>query len=455
MPGDEAARRAIKENLRTGGVGDRLVAGSWWSRDGSVVTTGARYVWEDLRIAWRQERRGASKEAEDGKPEPDPVSQVDVRNLAAAKYQVRLRRHRLEQQSGAARRSGAEKLVRLFERILAEHPHQYELAHRLVRLLLDELGEPERARQVAEDVLARGPPSPGRWERVLREVQANRGTAALAKALRRDGLAEGQGAARAAADLRGLLEAGMSYAEAERAWRTSQRIARQARKQPLGPAPSARLPVGSLAQTLQTLLRHGGLVGAGERALHASIRASRSPEGLHTLRGPRGREMALVSVWRGEDSDKARTLDERLQDALRPGRVELTIAFAAMDGPTRPAVVVRLAGKVVGSHLELHRAGGRARRVGWGRVARYLAEPLASIEDRLFPRPEVALEFRAVDRSSAERIVTLAASRRDLVCRRDGSRVRCEVPRGRRGGEREFVSEVARELLEGEGEPLL
>ncbi|HEY8431535.1 MAG TPA: hypothetical protein VIL20_24310, partial [Sandaracinaceae bacterium] len=225
-------------------------------RDAERVAIVETRLWEELELAVEDDAlRLRAIALGEMRSEPVPLARVRVDDLSAVRHQVRLRRARLARLPPEGRRAAAEELATLLERAWAAHPSELSFARSLARLSLDALGAPRRALAVVEDVLARGlADAPEAWRALRREALAAVSAEELARALVADAIAPAAEAARAAEDLRALVEHGVPYDWAEGAWRASRELF--AGRGPRRPA-DARLPFGGALGALVAWARMG------------------------------------------------------------------------------------------------------------------------------------------------------------------------------------------------------
>ncbi|MBX3251001.1 MAG: hypothetical protein KF901_27740 [Myxococcales bacterium] len=395
------------------------------TRDG--VHARARLRWEDLELAIDDERRvRAALAAEARAHEPVPVHTLPVERRELLDAQVGLRLTRLRQATPAEADVQAEALRTLLERALDFYPGDAALAQHLTTALLH-LGDGRAAADLAEEVLAAGPPDPDAWRVRRRQALALVGAPALASALREDGLLRAREADAAA---RVLTAFDRRYEVAEAAWIAAHQmegaVPRGARV-----APMVEVPMVSLLETTLALLDMEGLA----RSLHVILRVDAPlPAGVS---GPA--EVPVVS-WREGDrgvrvaasttasQDHHRGLwREMLRGLPDEAEAELLVVLLPFGGsPGAPDGAARLRGRLSGGALRLSAARFvPALEVRWERVAELVAEPLAGLESRLFPPPDLDARFPSAE--DATEAVRRAEDEPTLRCEARGVEVRCQA----------------------------
>lgn len=411
-------------------------------RTAGGVRTIARIRWEDLELARddAERLRVARVQAERARAPIDPLA-IDVTDRALVDRQVALRRE-LMQQAAAGVPAQAEALKVLLERAVEVHPDDAELVGALVRTLT-ELGDGELAARWATRMLDASIGDAEHWRQWRRRALAHVGVDALGEALRSDGLARGDDAS-VAAEV--LVAHASRYEAAEAAWLASRTFAR------VGPRParieSAQLPSESTFETLLLALNVEGLA----RSLHAvlTIDAPFAAEVGGAPEAPivswsEGRRGIRVGASTLASSDGLRGFGIELTRNLPEGaRFELTVALLPFGGdPTRPDALARVRGRVREGALAVDAFASTPRvTLRWENVPRYLAEPLAELESRLFPPPDLELELS----SEADALVVIERARSEdaaLDCVAREARVRCQTT-----PEREVARRAWRRVVE-------
>ena len=397
-----------------------------------VLSSRMRILWEDLVLAAQDQRRMAAAIAEDERQrEPRRPMDIDVSNLAVARSQIGLWTQRVAANRGALRRASAEQLAVLLERAIDAHPSEVELARQLARLSIDELADAEAAIAITERVLATTPPDVEEWRILRREAHAALGPEPLARVLAEDGVVAAAAVQRAAADLAALLRQGVDYEFAEGAWVASREIESRADRLRLRDVAHARLPIDSFVETFAELAEIGS-PRQGATALYVLARGERSehrllwnPETTPVVEvGDTGGARRLVGVASTGD-ERLRSMGRSIADGFVLGPIELAVFVVPIDGsPAEPQLVLRLAGTLESDAFVLEQASGGAARVPWREVARLLADPLADLEPRVFPPPE--LEIDVASEREARRLSDLAAEHGYLRCARVDHHVRCQ-----------------------------
>ena len=396
-------------------------------RTSGGVRTIARIRWEDLELARddAERLRRARMQAERARAPLDP-NVIDVSDRALVDRQVALRRELVQQASSGGAQTHAEALRVLLERAVEVHTDDAELVGALVRTLT-ELGEGEHAARWATRMLDGAIGDPEHWRQWRRRALAHVGAEALGDALRSDGLARGADA-NVAAEV--LVAHASRYEAAEAAWIASRSFAR------VGPRPtrvaSATLPADSAFETLLVALDVEGLA----RSLHAVLtidaplasRVGGAPE-APIVSWSEGRRGVRVGASTLASSDGLRGFGiELVQELPEDARFELAIAVLAFGGdPQRPDAMLRARGRVHEDALVIEAFASTPRvSLRWENVARYLAQPLADLESRLFPPPDLELELD----SDADATIVIERSEEEdtaLDCVARENRVRCQT----------------------------
>jgi len=412
-------------------------------RTAGGVRTIARIRWEDLELARddAERLRVARVQAERARAPLDPHA-IDVTDRALVDRQVALRRELMQQANAGGVPAHAEALKVLLERAVEVHPDDAELVGALVRTLT-ELGDGELAARWATHMLEASIGDPEHWRQWRRRALAHVGADALGEALRSDGLARGVDASVAAE----VLVAHTSrYEAAEAAWLASRTFAR------LGPRPtriaSAALPAESAFETMLLALDVEGLA----RSLHAVLTidaplASRVGGALEApiVSWSEGRRGVRVGASTLASSDGLRGFGIELANGLPEGATfELTIALLPFGGdPRRPDAIARARGRVREGALVVDAFASTPRvALRWENVPRYLAEPLAELESRLFPPPDLELELD----SEADALLGIERARSEdaaLDCVAREARLRCQAT-----PEREVARRAWRRVVE-------
>lgn len=424
-------------------------------RQRHVLSSRMRIRWEDLVLAAQDQRRMAAALVEDERRrEPQQPGEVDVTNLAVAHEQIALWTQRVASSRGALRRASAARLRALLERTVAAHPAELELSRQLARVLIDELDDGEAAVVVVDRVLSRQPADPEGWRVLRREAFAARGVEPLAPVLEEDGLVPRGDARRAAADLVALRRQGVDYEFAEGVWVAAQVVEARADRLRMRDVASARLPLDSYMETLAELAdiasgREGPaalyVLARGERSTHHLLW---NPDTSPVVEvGDAGGDRRLVGVASTGDA-RVRAMGRSLSDGFVLGPIELAVFVVPIGGsPSRPELVLRLGGTLEVDALVLERASGGAARVDWREVARLLAEPLAALEPRVFPPPE--LEMSLANEREGRRLDELAMAHGAVHCTRTDHRIRCTSSPEAPSAAREVLRRFVRERLAG------
>lgn len=412
-------------------------------RTAGGVRTIARIRWEDLELARddAERLRIARVQAERARAPIDPNA-IDVTDRALVDRQIALRRELMQQAAGGGAPAHAEALKILLERAVEVHPDDAELVGALVRTLT-ELGDGELAARWATRMLEASIGDAEHWRQWRRRALAHVGADALEDALRSDGLARGNDASLAAEV---LVAHASRYEAAEAAWLASRTFAR------LGPRPTriapAALPAESAFETVLLALNVEGLA----RSLHAvlTVDAPLASRVGGTIEAPivswsEGRRGVRVGASTLASSDGLRGFGIELANGLPEGATfELMVALLPFGGdPRRPDAMARARGRVREGTLVVDAFASTPRvTLRWENVPRYLAQPLAELESRLFPPPDLELELD----TEADALVVLERARSEdaaLDCVVREARVRCQTT-----PEREVARRAWRRVVE-------
>lgn len=424
-------------------------------RNGRVVTTRARYLWQDLELTADDMRRRASARAEASRAEELlPVPLVDVTDRALLTRQIEQRRARLVELRGRPRAAAAEQLRALLARAVEAWPTDEAHPRDLARLLVDELGDGAGAAQVASAALAAGLGDPAAFGLLVREALAASSVPTLADTLVAEGLFSRAAAPRVAVELATLQARGVDYEQAEAASIVVEALSTPTRRAPLRPARSGSLPLRSLPETLATLVRLGDEAPA-ERAVYVLVRATLAepppwdPSYPSWIALGHAADARLFGAFTLGDGGRPRALGEALPVAVAEGPCEVVMAFVPFDADaSRPDALLRLSGRVDGGDLVIERASRRGPPLDWPRVARYLAAPLASFELQTFPPPIVDIE--ALDDEDVERVRSLARGVGGLECDVELRTVSCLASVERAAAVVSLVHALARDRLAAE-----
>lgn len=426
-------------------------------RRGATVVRTRALSWTELELILEDERieREAYARREEAR-RLAPVDRVDVSHPGAVRAQARLREERMAALRGAARRAAAEEILALLARGYERHPSEVDLAERLVRIALDELDDDAAALRTIETALASGLASPEAWRRLRREARV----AALARApedpsaldaaaarLLEDGIAtEREEARRAARDLAAARAVGVpardrvAYEIVEAAWAEARAlVARSPRLTSLPPGAGA--PISSLPATLAWLAEQDGEVGplsvfvVARGAGHPTARAggAERSEDVALVRvdgaaGERsgsgsGGALAIAVAGSAASIDGLLRLGALLEMALAPGPVVIDVSVASISSPGAPRTL-RLEGEAGIARVRIERADAWTARHDWGRVERYLAEPLRALAGRVFPPP--TLVVRATSEEEARELARVGDDPPASRCVARGAEVHCE-----------------------------
>ena len=450
---DRRLERAETEPLTLSVMGDLYPDRVEHTRSGRVLSSRLRILWEDLFLAAQDQQRMAAAIVEDERRHhPQPAESIDLGTLSNVRRQVALWTQRVASSRGAARRASAEQLRVLLERAVVAHAAELELARQLTRLWIDELEDGAAAVAVADTVLARGPSDAEGWRSLRREAHAVSGRDALARALAEDGVVDGASSERAATDLSALRRQGVDYEFAEGAWLAAQAVESRADRLRMRDVAPARLPVDSFAETIGELADLASRRN-GPAALYVLARGDRSDQRLLwnpdtspvvEVRDASGAPRLIGVASTGDP--RVRAMGRAIADGLLLGPIELAVFVVPIGGSqTRPELVLRIAGELESDAFVIDRASGGAARVDWRAVTRLLAEPLAALEPRVFPPPE--LEVDVADERDGRRLVELAAEHGAVECTRVAHRVRCSSAPEAPGAAREVLRRFAADRL--------
>ncbi|MAQ18608.1 MAG: hypothetical protein CMN30_27905 [Sandaracinus sp.] len=361
--------------------------------------------WEDLELLAGDEARAREAVAlEAAASRPLPVDEIDYLNLAMVREQVSLRSESLADASGPQRRAQVAELRVVLERGAEKHPGHDAFVEALLELLLGELRDPEAAVRWTEEVLARGPHDRRAWQVRRRRALARVGVDGLAEALEQDGVVDRPARARAAAEVLAGAGPGVDYEVAEGAWLASEALARTA---PRLARARGRLRLESLLEALLTLAdgaEHG-------RSVHVRVESA-MPEPLGAagaaFQWQEGRRLVRAGSASTDAPDGAQRLLHDAGAGLE-GPTRVVLALTTIGGDLRaPEAVLALEGEADGRVLTLTRASalveGRDRTpIRWERVGALVADPMAGYEMRLFPPPNLSVDFADAPEADAAR----------------------------------------------------
>ncbi len=405
------------------------------AHDGPLRVTEMRISWEDLALL-RQDVSviTAAEVAGAQRTEPHDVTAVDVTNLAVVERERLLWAARMDESvSGDARAHAAEQLRALLERAIPEHPAQTDLRRALFEVLSRELEQPRAAIAVAEaaltDLGALGDAES--WRQLRREGFARLAASELAPVLVEDGIVDASASQRAAVALERLVADGTDYAFAEGSWIAADALLRrvQSQRSHIQRMPPTTLPLAALPEAISALLESRGVQGALYVAVAGHVRpwglvqwdAEQSPVVDLEL----GDDTYLVGVASVGATDRLRALGVTLSDHVAGGAAGVSFFVVPLGGSAGQAVSWgHLDGQIEDDRLHVERALGPAARVDWDRVRRYLADPLASAAERVFPPPEVRID--AASTRDVNALLSAADAEHGLSCeRRDELGISC------------------------------
>jgi hypothetical protein len=416
-----------QEVVDEGTLARGVATDGWTEQRGRVVRSIRTFAFEDLALASQDARRLRRAQAHWATTPRGQGATVDVQDLRSVREAVVRHKRALTESTEAVRRSVARDLRALLERAAAAHPGETGLAHDLVRLLLDELGDAEAAAEVARAALPRVPEAERPlWRRLWREALAQRGPAHLAPALVAHGVVPEPRAAQAAEDLAALARGGVDYEWLENAWGLAEVLG--ARTIPRNRIAPVALPLDTFVATL----RATGTLATHEAGPHALYVLARGPA-VH------GADPSGDACLRFHDTDGAPTCFVAVHDPARPSAGERTLPFGLGQGAfTLHAQLVPLPagegqrvrhlqveGRVRGETILIEGTSSSVGADGWGRVHRYLGLPLATPERRVFPPPELLVDAEGV--RAATRLLRASRTVDGLACQAAGSRLSCEL----------------------------
>ncbi|MEM9194490.1 MAG: hypothetical protein AAGF12_35260 [Myxococcota bacterium] len=397
--------------------------------EGSTVVTEQWYLWEDLEFARRDEERVARAEREEASGrQPMPIDDVDLDNLAHLRDQLRLHQDRLVGVSGAARDRVLSDLRLLLERGIRVHPLDAELHWSLGQLLVRDLRDGAAVTALADAALDAGVGDRDAWRALRRHGAALVGLRELRLSLRQVGVVPDRGAEAAATEISSVLRSGVDYEVAEGLWLAQHELGPLVSRARMSPIRPLRLSDNSVFDALSALVSAGRPTGA----LYAVVLGRKNPWarlpvdnlGPQVIALERGEEALLVGAMTSDPDHRASELSDAVSAFFQPGelRVGLFLVPFGADARRRSAEIV-LEGELEDGHWTIRRAAGRATRVRWSRVDRYLGQPLSTIEARLFPVPELRID--ANSSADLDAITEAAVESDGISCTPEGMVVRC------------------------------
>ena len=382
-----------------------------------------RVLWEDLELAEEDRRRMRRAVADEARATvPLPVERVDLLNRRELRTQIERRRAQISGDDGESERTAA--LRDLLERAVAAHPSDHGLAAELFDFLITPVGDANAAIQVVDQVMSESPDNPEAWRLRRRKTLAMIDTEALARSLRADGLASPR-SARRGADMLARVPEPEDYEWAEAAWVAAEKIPPRRGVE----LPGVALPLESLFE-VALLLTEDATGDLPSTAVYGIVRSE-----AEMAEGPSGPPMSRVFSWRSgrrsirvgggatDSPDHLRALAAALVRNLPPGPMSVQIALVPFDrGPEHAYAQLQLTGRLEQDHFIATRSSAR-----WNfeAVRRYLAEPLVELESRVFPPPDIDIEFES--RAEANAALSRARGEPALDCRRFGAVARCTL----------------------------
>jgi hypothetical protein len=425
--------------------------------DGRRLVQSTRVLWEDLMLAAEDERRINAAVAEDARARgPRPADSIDVEDLGLVHDQRQLWESQIDMPGPPGIRARRE-LERLLVRAIEAHPREAELRAQLFDLLARHVGDAGRAEEVASAAIADGVGDVAIFRRLRREALAQRDAAGLADALSNDGVVPRAHARDAAEALAAAVGEGVDYAFAEGAWIAGRALVRRcyrARARRISPE---RVDLAALIETIGTLADVADVGGA----LWVSIEGQRPPWGIarfsaeHAPRFPLdvGRDVLIGAANTGGD-ERLFALASAMGDSLAPGPIVLSFMIVPFGSDaTQPVAWGRVEGTLADEKMTVERVAGPGARVDWGRVTRYLIDPLTASQGRVFPAPELTIEPTGPDDTSA--LMALSDLHPFVLCEERQPAVACQAAPGHERALHDFVLELASDLLVGQAETLV
>jgi hypothetical protein len=438
--------------------------------DGNVHVTENQYVWEDLVLAREDRDRLRRAQSEEmAQYRVRRAADIDVSNLALVEHQRRLWGDEITTASGEARTAAIGELRLLLERATDAHPDRDELRRALFRVVLDLTGEPAVAAELAASALASSPSDEESWRGFLREAFAHLDDGRLATALVEHEQVERAHAVQAARDITQLIDRGIAFSFAESAVLAAVE---------LGPALDRRrgsratrfsiATDGLLEAVVAALEAQPGT--SGPRAVYLLARGHRRPWAnvawdpdlsplvvLHpspaeassgsseavrseAVRSEDGRALLVGAATTGLHPRLGR-VSRAIADTFTPGPIEVGIFLVPFDPRAGGAARVVLRGELGTDALAVTHVNGTGAGLPWERIARYLARPLATLEDRTFPAPEI--RFDVESSADADRIAGVAALDPTVTCRVRELVVTCRASPDAPSSVRQLVRDVA------------
>jgi hypothetical protein len=106
---------------------------------------------------------------------------------------------------------------------------------------------------------------------------------------------------------------------------------------------------------------------------------------------------------------------------VAPGALTIDVTLTSLDGA--PLAHTRIEGTLANGRVHIERADAATARRPWGRIERYLADPLHALGPRTFPAPDLIVV--AADEGDALRLARVGQGQGGARCLARGVEIRC------------------------------
>ncbi len=359
--------------------------------DGRRLFQSTRVLWEDLMLAVEDERRIDVAAAEDARARgPQPADSIEIENLPLVREQRQLWQAQVDMPGPTGVRA-REQLERLLVRAIDAHPGVAEFRAHLFELLARDIGDIERAEEVAARAIADGVGDTDSFRMLHREALARSDVERLAQALVQDGVVPRRQARDAAEGLARAVVEGVDYPFAEAAWIAGRALIARCYRAPAHPVPSIRVDLGATIEAIGALAEVADMGGA----FWVALEGQRPPWGIARFSvddAPRfaldvGRDV-LIGAANIPGDPRLESLASSISASIAPGPVVLSFILVPLGGDVgRPPVWGRFEGTYDGERFTLSRIAGPGAHVDWARVQRYLIRPAGCFDRPGLSRP--------------------------------------------------------------------
>lgn len=429
----EAAERARVKWL--GGYQDQpqvagVVVEPEYQLQGALLSQRVALRWDDLSLVVQDQerlRRALRGNDREGNVADDEVDPTDVELVRA---HVDTRMLAIEALPSTERTKNLGSVRELLLRARASHPFDEGLARRLFALCLFGLHDAKAAREVAENMIARGSAHAAAWELSLRTALAHGDGAALASKLVSAHRIFAADAQTLATLLVRQVREGADYERAEWAALLARSLGQRAQSMRTEAAPALPLSPGSLIRMLALLASASPAAESGGIGVHVLITgpelrpdATSSDPSLWIQRTELKGTPAVALAATSWDASQVLALS-RAVDLIAPDSSELWVGFEPLRETQRHGSLVRLAFQRDDRGFVLQRVSKNLSHVRWPELIRHVADPQSRLQGALFPPDALAIEARSAEEMQAWS--QAVAPLEGITCMVDGAALTCQ-----------------------------